>query len=288
MRITESMASLDVLRNLETNFRTRLEFQKKLASGRKLNVPSDNPAHAVIAYRMHSEARRAEQYTKNAIQAKAWLNTQDSAMAQVTDAVQRARVLAVEGASDTISSQERQYIANEVRQLFEHVVQIANTKFGDRYIFGGSRTKNAPFLPDGTYVGDKSTLMCDVAQGVSVPLGLDGGAVFEPVFSALKELENALISGDAGAISSTVGIIDASLDNFLSYRAEVGAKYNRVDAADRMTESGSYTVQKLLSEAEDADLPLVATQLSMAEVGYRAALKAGSYLVRVSLLDYLK
>lgn len=282
------MASLDVLRSLEANFKTRLDLQRKLATGKKINVPSDGPADAVVAYQLHSDVRKAEQYTRNAAQVRDWLDAQDSSMGLVTDALQRARDLAVRGASDTVSPEERKYIADEVEQIFAHVVQVANGRSGGRYLFGGSKTGSAPFLVDGTYVGNGGTLSCEVAEGVFVETGLDGGAVFGPAFAALKKLSAALTGGSAADVSAAIEDIDGAVDNLLRYRTEVGAKRNRADSADMATERASYTAQELLATVEDADLPLVATQLAAAEVGYRAALKAGSYLVRTSLLDYLK
>jgi len=287
VRVTESMVSLDVLRGLRTAFRERLELHRQLATGKKLNVPSDGPADAAAASRYRSEVRRGDQYERNAAEVRAWLEAQDSALGLATDALHRARELAVLGSSGTVSQAQRLALAEEAAQLFGHLVQVANTLFGGRYLFGGSRTLLEPFAADGTYLGDAAPLEREVAPGVVVALGLDGGSVLGPALAAVKDLEVALRSGDLDAVSAALGALDGALDRLLSCRAAVGARTNRVEAAQDAVSEASYSARELLAQVEDADLPLVATLLSAAEANYRAALRAGAGLVRVSLLDFL-
>ncbi|SMB96612.1 flagellar hook-associated protein 3 FlgL [Thermanaeromonas toyohensis ToBE] len=288
MRVTESVIVGTVLRNIQRSFETREELQRRLATGKKVALASDGPADAAEAFRLRSAVRREEQYSRNAAMLREWLDAQDAALSQACDVLQRARDLAVQGASDTNDYASRRFLALEVAQLFGHLLQIANSRFGGQFLFGGSRTEEAPFLPDGTYVGNADRLEREVGFNLTVPAGLDGGAVFGPAFAALVSLRAALESGSGSDISDRIGDIDAALDNILAVRAEVGARRNRVDDAGRLADEKVYTAQRLLAEVEDADLPLTAVQLSAAEAGYQFALKAGAYLVRSSLLDFLR
>src|SRR5690606_16388882 len=212
----------------------KLHFQ--LSSGKRLRFPSDDPAATSIAMRLHTGLVQTRQHRSNLDAALSWLGATDSALDKTIEAVHRAKELAVYGATDTLPQDSRDALADEVAQLFQHVIDIANTRHGGLYIFSGNLTLNAPYAQGSTiaavppYQGDFNQRDYEFGDGVTVPVNVPGGNVFDPVLNALKALHDALRAGNAQQISNQVlEDLDDALDGLLRVRADVGARMNRLE-----------------------------------------------------------
>src|ERR1700680_4132198 len=91
LRITQGMMADTSLRNIQAN-QSRLEvLTQQITSGSRITKPSDDPIGAAQALSLQEGIDQATQYGRNIDQATSWLNTSDSALSSVTDAIQRAR-----------------------------------------------------------------------------------------------------------------------------------------------------------------------------------------------------
>src|SRR6185369_13122131 len=107
-------------------------------------------ASRVLAARV--EKRGNEQFIKNLEYAKGYLNFTEQTLSELSDILVRAKELAISQANDaSASAQSRHVVAEEMRQMGDQVVQIANRKLGERFIFGGFKTTAAPFDQNGEY-----------------------------------------------------------------------------------------------------------------------------------------
>jgi flagellar hook-associated protein 3 FlgL len=70
----------------------------------------------------------------------------DSIFQDMDDLMGRASELAVQESSATASAETRDGAADEIKQIRDMIVNDANSKFGNKYIFGGTMTQNEPFL----------------------------------------------------------------------------------------------------------------------------------------------
>src|SRR5438046_9166096 len=103
MRVTLGMIADASLRNIEAN-QSRLEtLQNQITSGTQITKPSDDPIGAAQALSLQESLDQATQYGRNIDQGISWLNTSDSALSSVTDAIHRARELAVQAAHGTLT-----------------------------------------------------------------------------------------------------------------------------------------------------------------------------------------
>ena len=110
--------------------------------------------------------------------AKTFMENSELALTQVGDALVRAKELAVQAASDTNAGLPRQTIATEIQQLYNTVVEAANRRYGERYIFGGFNTLAAPFDRQGNYSGDSGQIQIQNQQGQFLAMNLSGDQVF--------------------------------------------------------------------------------------------------------------
>lgn len=295
-RVTQNMISTQLMRNMYFNTRKLDHYLNQLATGRKINKPSDDPVGISFSMRYRSELSAGEQYAKNVDSALSWLEYTDTVLDQFGSILQRARQLAVQGANDSNPNTALDSIASEIDQLFEQLINVGNSNFNGKYIFNGEMTDIAPYSDTAPMNDDTDTgaIRYEIGVGVLIQINITGNDVFgssaetDNAFRVLSQLSNALRAGDTAQVSQLIGAIDTRMDKLLEQRANLGAKYNRLELAANRLSDTEINVQKLLAKTEDADMAEVITLLKMQENVYQASLAAGARLITPSLVNFLK
>lgn len=178
MRVTDKMNSSQVLSNIQKTRSELAELQNQATTQKRINKPSDDPTGVGISMQNRTNVKNLEQYDRNILFAKTFLESSEQALTQVSDALVRAKELAVQAANDTNSGMPRRTIATEIKQLYSGIVEASNRRFGERYIFGGYKTLEAPFDAEGNYRGDSGQMQIQNQQGSFLPMNLTGDQVF--------------------------------------------------------------------------------------------------------------
>lgn len=290
MRVTNKMISQTVLNNLYAAQRRLMKTQDQLSSLQVVSKPSDDPVIAARVLNLNTVLGQNEQYGRNIADALSWVEMTETTLGKVNDVLQRVRELAVYGASGTLEDTSRRALAEEVGQLLDNAVELANTSLAGRYIFGGTRTDAPPFAAGGTYAGNTERLSWEISQGVVMEVSVDGKAAFldSGVFSALQNLRDHLLAGDTAKVGGEdLAALDAAIDNVLNLRAALGARANRLEALKSQMESEQVNYQALKSKLNDVDLAAAVTEYKMNENAYQAALNVGARIILPSLVDFL-
>jgi len=182
--------------------------QEQIASGKRLLAPSDDAIGAARSIELRELSSRIEQFNRNGNLAQSRLSVEEQALASAGDLLQRARELAVQASNGTQSNETRAFIATEVRQLKEQMIQLANTQdTTGRYLFSGYRDKVQPFsgTADGAlYNGDEGQRFIEIAEGRRIADGDSGARVFQRIPSGNGTFTTAAAAGNTGS-----GIIDS-------------------------------------------------------------------------------
>jgi flagellar hook-associated protein 3 FlgL len=144
MRITTSMVQRNILADLNTLQSKLAKTQTKAASGKEITRPSDDPFQASRAIGLRAELGANRQFVRNIEDSQGWLDTTESALASITDYVNRAHDLLVRAASDTSDPTSRIAIAAEIDQIIQGIKESANATYGDRYVLSGTATTAPP------------------------------------------------------------------------------------------------------------------------------------------------
>lgn len=294
MRVTNGMLIANFMRDLNTNLRNLAKYQHQLASGRKISRPSDDPVAIVHSLRLRSDLGDIGQFLKNVDHALSWLNLTDTALSQAGDILQRARELAVYGANGTLPQESRNALAEEVKQLFDQLVQVGNTTYAGQYIFAGTMTKTAPFDSGGGFSGNSGTKETEIGRNQKIAYNMTGKEVLKPsqdvdAFQALTNLINHLETGATDQISSTdIAAIDRAIDHLLAVRAEVGARVNRLEMTKSRLDDANINFTDLLAKVEGVDIAQTIMELKNQENVYRAALATGARIIQPTLVDFLR
>jgi flagellar hook-associated protein 3 FlgL len=179
MRIADKMAFEQVQSNVAKNRSTMSDLQNQAATQKRVTKPSDDPLAAARVLSNRVDLQGNKQFTKSLNYARSFLEFTDQSLSEITDALMRAKELAVSQANDaSASGQSRKVVATEVNQLYNQLIQVGNRKLGDRFIFGGYKTQAAPFDPQAQYVGDGGEMMIHVDKEAFIPMNVPGSRVF--------------------------------------------------------------------------------------------------------------
>jgi flagellar hook-associated protein 3 FlgL len=109
------------------------------------------------------------------------------------------------------------------------------------------------------------------------------------VFDVLIKLRNDMIAGDQLEISGRdLGNLDEGLNNILRYRAEVGARQNRMDEHEKRVVWDQTYMTELLSKSEGVDMPEAIVNLKYLEAVHQYALNIGARLMKPTLMDFMR
>lgn len=298
MRVTQSMLTNNMLRNISLSYRKLEKLQDQLATQKKITRPSDDPVVAMLGLGYRTDLNQVEQFTRNIGEVRNWLETTDDALSQGVQVLNRIRELVVQASNDTYEENQREAIAKELRELNEQLKIIAQTKVGDKYLFNGTNTSRSPVqLIEGEEVIQFSdgAINIEIFSGIFIQTNIEGNDLFvreedgRTTFALIDSIVNALESGASGKeIEGYLGEIDGEIDRFLQVQAEVGAKQNRVELMENRLQQQEVTAKKIMSDNEDVHIEEVITELITQESIHRAALAVGARIIQPTLLDFLR
>src|SRR4051812_29270454 len=138
MRIADKMAYEQVNANIGKNRSSMADLQAQASTQKRVTKPSDDPLAAARSLGHKVDLSNNKQFSKSLSYARAFLEYTDQSLGDLTDALVRAKELAIQQANDASAGpQTRKAVATEINQLYRQMVQVGNRKLGDRFIFGG-------------------------------------------------------------------------------------------------------------------------------------------------------
>ncbi len=169
------------------------QVQNRIASQSRIQNLRDDPIAAAHSTRYRSYQVRLERFSNNISHVQYNNRVAEGYMQQSVDMLQRAREIAIQGATGTFAPQDLEYMAIELDEIISELVEVANGRSADgSVIFGGDRTQELPFRPvygiraDGErevitgvqYAGTIGRQYAEVADGSHVQSNFPGNQVF--------------------------------------------------------------------------------------------------------------
>jgi flagellar hook-associated protein 3 FlgL len=294
-RTTLTSISNTVLADNQRTIARMATYQEQLASGKRINRVSDDPVAARQALRYRAESLQTDKWLDNVGKGSTFVDASDTAFGQMSEVLDQAKQLAVQGANGTQDAASRRALAQSADSLLTRLVDLGNTMHDGRYLFSGTATLDQPFArsADGsrvTYQGNLDTFAVQVGPGTAVTINRDGHTLFQgdtDVFAALGELRDALLADDPARVSAAIGTVDAAHGHVNELHGALGGVEQRLDLTRNQLEQAGTNLGELLSQAEDVDFADVLSQLQLAQVALQAGLESGAKVIKPTLLDYL-
>ena len=300
MRVTDRMIRENVMFDVQSTLRRISKYHRELSSGKKVIYPSDDAVVATRASNIDSRRREIVQYKRNVDHVKNIVNSYDSIAQEISAVYQRLRELLVRAANDTMSKDERRAIADEIEGIKEHLAEIALTRIGGEYIFGGYRTDKPPVekvngkwrlsLPPEAD-GKRSVNVL----GMTFQYGITVNDIFrvdtnEDIFQVLDKTIDVLKNSDHPAkflsnvsLKSVSYLEKKSMESF----AKIGAISRTLELVGKRMNDLDLFMTEYLSNEQDADLTEVTTKLAMQNAVLEAGLKSAAMVLGKTLVDFV-
>ncbi|MCL5935789.1 MAG: flagellar hook-associated protein FlgL [Firmicutes bacterium] len=177
MRVTNSMIARNSVSNMQNSLSRLARTQEELATGKSMLRLSDKPENVSRLQSVKASLSYLEQYQKNVDDGLTYMELTDSSMQTLNDILSQAQELAVQGASDTYSSDEREALAEQIDRMIDEVLDLANSSIGDKYIYAGTNNGTAQFRREGDsiiYTGNFEGIYREVLSGDSYRIDAPG------------------------------------------------------------------------------------------------------------------
>jgi flagellar hook-associated protein 3 FlgL len=303
MRVTQNITTSNFIRYIHQHAENLLKSQRQIATQKRINKSSDDPIGMgqVLGYRTNLAA--TDQYQENIEKGITRLEFNEVTLDLASDLVNTARRLAADYSGSTLSVGERQSLALQVKDLYDQVMQMANSKFNGNFIFSGHATDTAPFSHIGdfnaAYNGDDGKLRIMVSDNVEVNIVADGRNIFQDaanggvnIFDELKNLIDGLENPDpvAGSaqIEATIKPLQDGRDQINSRRSEYAPVLYRLQATDEYMTNLRPKVEEAMAKLEQADITKAVVELQSLELAYETTIATAGRIIQPSLLDFLR
>ena len=239
MRITNKIMQNNSMSNINTNKLLQDKLNTQMASGKKINRPSDDPVIAIRALRLRSTLSEVTQYCdKNVEDADSWLQVTEDAIKTVTDIIEDMYQQCNKGSNKDLTSQNREIILESLKALRDEVYATGDADYAGRGLFTGYRT------------GTKLRFQEDTEQTYSIVEKVDKSALDDITYIKMDNGENAIGEINAGNYTSTdyqIADTDVSQETIhrlrLSYKdLDAGTPYIQYYAGDSRIPSNLKTI----------------------------------------------
>ena len=310
-----SPASELFLANLNRIEQQVTDANTQMSSGKKVNLPSDDPGAIQTLLQLRTDKARNDQITSNLGMAQTNAQGADSALAGAATLLDTAVQLAAQGATATQTSATRAAIAQQVESVFNQMVAYSQTQVDGRYIFSGDQDSSPTYQVDfsaangapdanGAANGVDELSAAPATQAIEDPAGgsfaaaktaheifndtnSDGTPAADNVFAALNGLRTALLNNDSKGIANALDGLKLASDHVNSMAAFYGSVENRIQDATNFASSYGTQLSTELSQKQDADPAATALALTQATTQLQAAMQIQGHTPKSTLFDFL-
>lgn len=146
IRVTQQTMYNKMVGGMQSNLGAYMESIEQGSSQKKVNRPSDDPAGTYRILTTRVDMTNTAQYQENVDTAKGWLNLADDILSrQVTTAITGLKALAEQASTGTYTAEQRQHMADQARQYFGQILNLANTEFEGKQLFAGHKYDHSAF-----------------------------------------------------------------------------------------------------------------------------------------------
>ena len=291
MRITEAMLNRTIIDSINESKSYLGKIQQILSTGKRINKPSDDPLLISRALELKGKLRDIEQYLKNIHLASTYIDLAAQVIMEVGTLLNDVKIIALRESNATATADSRKSSAVEVASLREQLLNLANTSFGGRYIFAGTRTRTVPFTEDGTYQGDEGEIKIQVGENHTIVVNVPGDKIFKiekDIFKVLSDLKQAMENNSIEDIRNQINEIDKCISQVHRWEGEVGGRARRIEIFQNRLKDMEVQMTKFLSSTEDADVTKVAIELRSAGMAYQGALAAAQQILQSTMLRFFE
>ncbi len=272
MRIGSLTNFIFLTNEADKQFKNLSKLIRTLGTGKRVDLFETSPSEVYESETLKRKIAKLELYEDNIKLAKGFLLTVDDLLGKVYDTVLTVKEKLVQAAN---SQSDYETLKAELTELKNRLLQYAQTKVGDYYLFAGNTPTTRPF--DTTtydYNGGNLPFRVQVSDSDFVPTFVVGSEVFGSGANSIFKRIDDLINNIEDKATVEQGITD--MENFLNQidrvRAYVGANEAKIAEYELTYSNMLDNIKKRLSDITDADISSATTEYQRVQVAYQTLL----------------
>jgi len=301
MRVSTSQLYASNLAGINRQNVELARVQKQLATGNKIESPSDDPAAATRIVDLNRMIDRNAQFKTNGDFAFNRLDQSETVLDGVDAAVGRIQGLVFSRLGQEASS--RPQLASQLRDELSIITDLANTRDGNGdYLYAGHDVNTKPFDDSGanvTYTGDAGQRSIQIAADRRVADGNSGEEIFENISggrSLFKMVEDfvAVLENPASTatdIQTAKGVITPDLalakDNLTLVRNSMTSRMGMINSEQEISKQMNQILIDQRSKLNDVNFAEVAMKLNQLQTSLQAAQQSFVKTQELSLFNFI-
>jgi len=230
----------------------------QMSSGKRINSAADDAAGLAITTRFSSQVSGTQQAQRNGLDANSLIETEDSALAQITNGIERLKELSVQQGNGILNDSDRAALSKEANQITDQINQvIEQSSFNGKDLFQQESSSQSLNFQLGDKAGDVVSLTANTTA--------------DPIKEGLDQLDFS--TSDAG---DNLTNLDAIQQVVTERRTELGATSNRIDSSVEQLSNEEIQTQSARSRVEDADVAKLVSEMVVEQVKQQAQYAAQS------------
>lgn len=210
LRPTQASIYSLVERGLSYNFTKLATAQEHVATGKQILRPSDDAVGTGRALSMRRRLSLLDRFQDAIGNGRPVLETSTAALEEASGVLSEARALLISSMSGAMNADDRKANGLQIELVLEKLVDVANTKIGDRYVFAGTRTDHQPYeltYSNGeaqiSYTGDQGVQRISIGFGTELSMNVPGSEVFGS--TSVKSVDLSGLTGVALGTTANQG-----------------------------------------------------------------------------------
>ncbi len=254
MVVQHNVTAMNSNRQLGITTDIQAKSSEKLSSGYKINRAADDAAGLAISEKMRRQVRGLTQASANAQDGISVVQTAEGALNEVHDMLQRMNELAVKAANDTLTSQDRSYIQQEIVQLSDEITRTAgSTEFNNQHLLDGTFTGKQ--LQVGSETDGQNQIEISIVKlsATNIGVGAKLGATAADTVPGTADAGQINVMSHSNAKAS-IESIKGALISISKQRSDLGAIQNRLEHTIKNLDNVVENTQAAESQIRDTDM----------------------------------
>jgi len=254
MVVQHNLQAANTGRMLGQNVKAVAKSTEKLSSGYAVNRAADDAAGLSISEKMRNQIRGINQAVKNSEDGISAIQTAEGNLNEIHSILQRMGELANKAANDINATEDRDAIADEMKELRSEINSIAS-----KAAFNGTK------LLDGSFTAKKLQVGANSGENMTISIKqLNASGLHMATDSSISVASHGAASATLSKITSAIKMVSAA-------RSELGAKQNRLEYTINNLKNYSENLTSAESQIRDTDMATEMTNYSKNNILQQAA-----------------
>ena len=300
MRVTNSMMMNSMTQSLQKKAQNMVRLSDQISTGKKISKPSDNPVGMAMVMDYQNTISKIEQYGENIDRGKTQLEVIENILKEIENQIISIKQVATEQSAAVLET--RDSAVEQVENSLAQIVDLANSKLGNNYLFGGHQTNSPPIVEtggiysydgdngeQGILIGDNSRVRINTTGDELFTFDTGGGNVdfFQVVQDLMTGLEDPSATGTQ-QVRDQLELLEAAQEQINSVRTRNAGTYERLETTKAYWDNFKVGIEEQLSKVQDVDVTKTVVALQNEELMYETTMALTKEIIQNSLLSFLR